>query len=169
MVVEKIEQRLASWKRLYLLQGGRITLIKSTLPNLPMYFLSMFPIPVSVVIHIEKLHHDFLWNGTENEYKFHLIKWDNVCSLISFGGWELENWKLSIEFYLKNGCGDIIWNREPCRSRWLIANIELYGGWCTREANGASGMGVWKHIRCGWRVFAHHNRLVLGDGTRIKF
>jgi hypothetical protein len=30
-VVEKIERRLASWKRMYLSKGGRITLIKSTL------------------------------------------------------------------------------------------------------------------------------------------
>jgi len=30
-VVGKIERRLASWKRLYLSKGGRVTLIKSTL------------------------------------------------------------------------------------------------------------------------------------------
>jgi hypothetical protein len=41
-VVEKIERRLASWKRMYLSKGGRVTLIKSTLSNLPTYFLSLF-------------------------------------------------------------------------------------------------------------------------------
>ena len=30
-ILEKIEQRLAGWKRLYLSEGGRVTLIKSTL------------------------------------------------------------------------------------------------------------------------------------------
>jgi hypothetical protein len=44
-VVGKIERRLASWKRLYLSKGGRVTLIKNTLSNLPTYFLSLFPIP----------------------------------------------------------------------------------------------------------------------------
>jgi hypothetical protein len=47
-IVEKIERRLASWKRLYLSKGGRVTLIKSTLSNLPTYFLSLFPIPYSL-------------------------------------------------------------------------------------------------------------------------
>ena len=43
-ILEKIGQRLARWKRLYLSKGGRVTLIKSTLSNLPTYFLSLFPI-----------------------------------------------------------------------------------------------------------------------------
>ena len=47
-ILEKIEQRLAEWKRLYLSKGGRVTLIKSTLSNLPTYFLSLFPIPTAV-------------------------------------------------------------------------------------------------------------------------
>jgi hypothetical protein len=59
-VVGKIERRLVSWKRLYLSKGGRVTLIKSTLSNLPTYFLSIFPIPSSVANRIEKLQRDFL-------------------------------------------------------------------------------------------------------------
>ena len=43
-ILEKMEQRLAGWKRLYLSKGDRITLIKSTPSNLPTYFPSLFPI-----------------------------------------------------------------------------------------------------------------------------
>lgn len=48
---------------MYLSKGGRVTLIKSTLSNLPTYFLSLFLIHASVANHIEKLHRDFLWWG----------------------------------------------------------------------------------------------------------
>jgi hypothetical protein len=72
-VVEKIERRLASWKRVYLSKGGRITLIKSTLSNLPTYFMFLFLIPASVANRIEKLYHDFLWGGMGDEFKFHLV------------------------------------------------------------------------------------------------
>ena len=54
-ILEKMEKRLAGWKSLYLSKGGRVTLIKSTLSNLPTYFLSLFPIPASVAKRIEKL------------------------------------------------------------------------------------------------------------------
>ena len=47
-ILEKMERRLVRWKRLYFSKGGRVTLIKSTLSNLPTYFLSLFSIPASV-------------------------------------------------------------------------------------------------------------------------
>jgi len=54
-IVVKMEHRLASWKRLYLSKGGRVTLIKSTLANLPMCFMSLFPLSMSVANCIGKL------------------------------------------------------------------------------------------------------------------
>jgi hypothetical protein len=64
-VIEKMEHQLASWQRLYLSKGGRVTLIKSTLANVPTYFLSMFPIPGSVATHLREVTTGFSlgWNG----------------------------------------------------------------------------------------------------------
>ena len=59
-ILEKIERKLAGWKRLYLSKGGRVTLIKSTLSNLLTYFLSLFPIPATVANRIEKFQRNFL-------------------------------------------------------------------------------------------------------------
>ena len=47
-ILEKMERKLAGWKKLYLSKRSRVTLIKSTLSNLPTYFLSLFPIPAYV-------------------------------------------------------------------------------------------------------------------------
>lgn len=45
-VIEKIKSRLVGWKRLYLSKEHKTTFIKSTLSNLPTYFLGLFPIPI---------------------------------------------------------------------------------------------------------------------------
>jgi hypothetical protein len=58
-----MSRRLAPWKRLYLSEGGKITLIKSTLSNMPTYMLSLFLIPTDVAKCIEKIQRDFLWVG----------------------------------------------------------------------------------------------------------
>jgi hypothetical protein len=78
--------RLAPWKRLYHSKEGSVALIKSTLSNLPIYLLSLFPIPADVAKRIEKIQHDFLWRGLNDEAKLHLVDWDKVCSPISEGG-----------------------------------------------------------------------------------
>ena len=73
-ILEKMERRLTGWKRLYLSKGGRVTLIKSTLSNLPTYFLSLFPIPVSVANRIKKLQRNFLWDSLGDDPKIYLVK-----------------------------------------------------------------------------------------------
>jgi hypothetical protein len=90
-IVEKIKRRLASWKRTYFSKGRRVTLIKSTLSILPAYFLSLFPIPTAVANCIEKLQHDFLWGGLGEEFKYHVVNWSKVCSIISKGGLGIHN------------------------------------------------------------------------------
>ena len=55
VIIEKVERCSASWKHLYLSKGSRTTLIKSTLLNLPIYFLLMFPLPACIASRIEKL------------------------------------------------------------------------------------------------------------------
>jgi hypothetical protein len=54
-ILEKMERKLSGWQRMYLSKGGRVTLIKSTLSSLPTYFMSLFPIPVSVARRIDKI------------------------------------------------------------------------------------------------------------------
>ena len=72
-ILERMERRLTRWKQLYLSKGGKITLIKSTLSSLPTYFLSLFPIPVDIAIHIERLQRNFLWGGIDESPKFRLV------------------------------------------------------------------------------------------------
>jgi hypothetical protein len=72
-VIEKIERCSARWKSMYLSKGGRVTLIKSTLSNLSMYFLFLFPLLFGIANRIEKLQQYFLWGGLGDEFKFYLV------------------------------------------------------------------------------------------------
>ena len=62
-IEDRSRRRLATWKRQYISKGGRITLIRSTLSSLPIYFLSLFRMPKIVCSRLEKLQRDFLWGG----------------------------------------------------------------------------------------------------------
>ena len=85
-ILVEMERRLEGLKRLYLSKGGRVTLIKSTLSNLPTYFLSLFPILASMANQIERLQRNVLWGSLGDDPKIHFVKWASVCAPISSGG-----------------------------------------------------------------------------------
>lgn len=47
--VERVNKKLSSCKKSYISLGGKITLIKSTLANIPVYYMSLFKMPAKVV------------------------------------------------------------------------------------------------------------------------
>ncbi|RVW86558.1 hypothetical protein CK203_045693 [Vitis vinifera] len=60
-IEERFRKRLTMWKRQYISKGGRITLIRSTLSNFSIYFMSIFQLPRVVRMRLEQIQKDFLW------------------------------------------------------------------------------------------------------------
>lgn len=80
------ERRLAGWKKNFLSKGGRYTLIRTTLMNLPIYFLSTITIPVKVAKKLEAIECCFLWGDEEGNRKYHLVNWGDIKKPIMQGG-----------------------------------------------------------------------------------
>lgn len=79
-LVSKIEKKLQTWKGSLLSLGGRVTLLNSVISALPLYWLSIYKIPVTVCSKIDKIRKKFLWSGSSAEKrKYHLIAWEYVC------------------------------------------------------------------------------------------
>uniref|UniRef100_A0A2N9J257 Reverse transcriptase domain-containing protein n=1 Tax=Fagus sylvatica TaxID=28930 RepID=A0A2N9J257_FAGSY len=169
-VLERVEKRLASWKRLYLSKGGKLTLIKSTLSSIPTYFLSLFPIPARVANRLEKLQRDFLWNGMEEKPKFHLVNWSQICAPLRHGGLAVRD----LKSFNKALLGKWLWRYGSEREAlWrLVVDAKygsLWGGWSSKSGRGPYGVSVWKFIRKGWEEFSLHCSFSVGDGRKVKF
>lgn len=87
--VEKMEKNLASWKGKMLSIGWRLTLIKASLANLPIYFMSLFPMPVGVAEKIVNIQRKFFWGGGDKVAKsMCLVNFEIVQSPKEMGGAE---------------------------------------------------------------------------------
>uniref|UniRef100_A0A2N9F0T2 Reverse transcriptase domain-containing protein n=1 Tax=Fagus sylvatica TaxID=28930 RepID=A0A2N9F0T2_FAGSY len=169
-VLERVEKRLASWKRLYLSKGGKLTLIKSTLSSIPTYFLSLFPILARVANRLEKLQRDFLWCGMEEKQKFHLVNWSQICAPLRYGGlavWDLRSFNKAL-------LGKWLWRYGSEREAlWrLVVDAKygsLWGGWSSNSGRAPYGVSVWKFIRKDWDAFSLYCSYSVGDGRRVKF
>ena len=78
-IEERFRKRLTLWKRQYISKGGKITLIRSTLSCLPMYFMSLFRFPRRVRLRLDRIQRDFLWSGSDLDKKPHLVNLSTVC------------------------------------------------------------------------------------------
>ncbi|RVX09019.1 LINE-1 reverse transcriptase-like [Vitis vinifera] len=166
----RMRRRLALWKRQYLSKGGRITLIKSTLANLPVYQLSLFRMPKLVVKRLKKLQRDFLWGGGSMERKIHLINWEVVCSQKESGGLGIRK----IDLLNKALLGKWIW-RFACEEDMFWRKVvgvkygQLGFGWRTREDRGTFGVGVWREIMKESSWCWSNIEFKVGKGTKVSF
>jgi hypothetical protein len=132
-------------------------------------FLSLFPIPAAVAKRIEKLQHNFLWEGLNEEFKYHLVKWDKVCFPIFEGCLGIKKLRVFNQVLL----GKWSWHYAYERKVWwrIIVDAKYgsnWGGWHFVDTVGPHGGGLWRYIN-GWRVFSSHTKFDPGDGFKIKF
>ena len=109
--------------------GGRITLIKSVPSCIPIYYLSCFKCPKSVLRRIKKFQHDFLWNDTMEKRKHQLVRWEIMCSPISQGSLGIR----SLEKLIKRFWGSGYRGCESSKGKWRQILISIrWGndGWC---------------------------------------
>ena len=88
-VVKKFESRLAGWKSNLLSMGGRVTMIKSVLACLLIYFMSLFQIPRTIKDKLDKIQKKFLWGGSSSSRKIQWVDWKSVCNLKGNGGLDI--------------------------------------------------------------------------------
>lgn len=81
-LINKVSDRLASWKCSSLNMEGKIVLIKSTLDSLPSYWFNLFAIPAGVCNNLEAVRRSFLWGKVKDQgsiaRKLHLLNWSYV-------------------------------------------------------------------------------------------
>ncbi|GKE04578.1 RNA-directed DNA polymerase, eukaryota, partial [Tanacetum coccineum] len=85
-VEAKISTRLSRWKLKTLSIGGRLTLLKSVLSSIPLYYMSLFKAPSGTLNALEVIRRN-LFNGMERlEWKIAWISWDKILASMKYGG-----------------------------------------------------------------------------------
>ena len=80
-IIEKVETRLGG-------RRARLILLKAVLVAIPIYYMSIFMMPVSVRRRLEKIMRRFLWRGSQPDETrgTALVAWSTVCRPVNQGG-----------------------------------------------------------------------------------
>ncbi|GKA71649.1 hypothetical protein Tco_0777788 [Tanacetum coccineum] len=66
--------------------GGRLTLIKSVLGSLGLYYMSIFKAPDAVIKSLKSIWASFFWGASGDKRKLAWIKWSNILASLDKGG-----------------------------------------------------------------------------------
>nr|GEZ42469.1 RNA-directed DNA polymerase, eukaryota [Tanacetum cinerariifolium] len=84
--VAKVKSRLSKWKLNTLSIGGRFTLLKSVLGFTPIYSMSLYKVPKSVLCELESIRRNFFNGSQGNDKNISWVKWSKVLASKRFGG-----------------------------------------------------------------------------------
>lgn len=175
-IIHNISSRLAAWKGKLLSIGGRLCLIKYVLSNLPIYFLSLFPMPVAVATEIEKKFRCFLWSGKEEGRSLCNVGWSTVSLPKSAGGLGIgslrnKNKALLFKWLWRYGSEESSMWKDVIKSVYNTKYSSLI------PQDHISGAGsTWSRLvnHCGKdtrlrNIVNNHTVMLVGNGKRIKF
>lgn len=113
-VEDKVENKLGCWKGSLLTIEGRLTLVNSSLNNVPLYMLSFYKLPKGVKRRLDFFRARLLWQEDQGARKYHSVNWPIVCSPKDQGGLgvlDLEVMNLSL-------LGKWLWKLETENGLW---------------------------------------------------
>lgn len=132
--------------------------------------MSLFVIPSSVAKRFEKLERDFLWEGSREERKYHLIKWAIVCFKLKEGGIGIKDLGIFNKAFMGKWLWRFLTEREAL---WHKVIVSKYGigshPWYPNAVRGSYGVSVWKGIWKGWELFKKRISFVIGSGNSVSF
>lgn len=72
-MVSRFEPRLAGGKRNLLFKSRRLTLIKSSMANIPIYFMYLNTIKISEAKRLNRFNASFYEGDSDEKRRFHLV------------------------------------------------------------------------------------------------
>nr|GEX48317.1 RNA-directed DNA polymerase, eukaryota, reverse transcriptase zinc-binding domain protein [Tanacetum cinerariifolium] len=173
ILIDHFNARFSGWKANLLSIGGRLTLIKSVLGSLGIYYFSIFKAPEMVIKSFESLRANFFWGSHESSKKLSWVKWSNtlasfdkgglgVGSLNAFNKALLLKWRWLLFNFLNS-----LWVHVIKAFHGNEAGINLGG--CQTSETWAKIVGTINHLHSRGIVFLNSICFKVEDGSSIRF
>ena len=139
-MISKIKSKLSSWKGKHLSFAGRVTLIKTVISVVPLYYLFAFKMHTTVGKLMTRLQRVFLWGRGSDKRKIVWIKWDFLCQFKSEGGVEIKD----VNLFNMALLGKWKW-RLGCEKSGLWKQVleSKYGSWRGLNDSVVSNIESW--------------------------
>jgi len=131
--------------------------------------MSVFPMPASVSKSIDALRRNFLWQGSEDKKKFHLVKWEELIVNKDTGGLGIRNLRKQNQSLMLKWLWKFANEDHTLWKEVIIAKYGMEDKWMTKVVNTPYNCTVWRAIRNLWPMLYYRSRIKVGDGQKTSF
>ncbi|GJZ63126.1 RNA-directed DNA polymerase, eukaryota, reverse transcriptase zinc-binding domain protein [Tanacetum coccineum] len=164
ILIYRFKARLPGWNANLLSVGGRLTLIKSVLGSLGIYYFSLFKALETIVKALESFRASFFWGGSEDSKKLAWVKWSNILASLDKGGLSVGSLK-AFKFSLLLKWRWRLFQYQDALSVHVIQAI--HGEEAGIDIRGCQTNGVWASI-VGSIYLLHSSGIVPFHSIRFK-
>nr|GFB87681.1 RNA-directed DNA polymerase, eukaryota, reverse transcriptase zinc-binding domain protein [Tanacetum cinerariifolium] len=157
-VIDKVKSRLSKWKMKALSIGGRLTSLKSVLGSIPIFHMSIFRVPSSVLHTLKSIRSQF-FNGHEvGSNKATWVKWNSVLTAKDSGGLGASNlYALNKGLMMK-----WVWRfYNQKTSLWANVIKAIHG------EDGSTGKAKYAGVRTCWTTIVNEIRILSDQGVNV--
>lgn len=86
-MLQRFRKKINTWTHRWLSLGNRYIMIQAMLSQLLVYWGHIFYLPANIVEDINRIIGRFLWNGSGDTHKFHLVRLSSLCRSKYHDGW----------------------------------------------------------------------------------
>ena len=140
-----LESAIQAWMGKNLTYAGRLELLRSVLYGMANFWLSIFPIPKSVLSKIISCCRNFLWSGDIKKSHSALVAWKDICLPKTEGGLGILDLKTINSSFLVKELWDVHRKADSLWIKWIshyyLGNGSVWEGIANRTAS-----PMWKAI-----------------------
>ncbi|KAF1894368.1 hypothetical protein Lal_00027127 [Lupinus albus] len=163
-IVDKILNKMATWKGSTLSIMGRVELVKSIIHKMLVYSFHIYHWHVSLLNQIVKGIRNFLWYGDIGKKKLVTVSWGKVCPSMQSGGLGLKSMKM----LNKPALLKLDWDMRSSNQDWVkIYRTRFTASSCypTRYFKSL----IWSGIRYNRSIGNMNSIWLVGNGLQINF
>ncbi|XP_031101874.1 uncharacterized protein LOC116005777 [Ipomoea triloba] len=167
-IEDKIRQRIGSWNKKLLSRAGKEILLKSVAQSMPTFLMSVFLLPDSLCVALERLMNRFWWGtGGHNEKGIHWMSWKRMCTPKSLGGLGFKDLRaFNLALLGKQGWRFLI---NPACLVARVYKARYFPNSSFVDATvGANPSACWRGIFAAKDLICGGIRRRIGDGTSTK-
>ncbi|XP_016177721.1 uncharacterized protein LOC107620010 [Arachis ipaensis] len=163
----KVNKKLQHWKRALLFSSGREVLIKAVATAVPLYTLSCFKLPDTLMEDIQCFMLNFWWGQKRDKRRIHWIGWKITCRPRAQGGLNFKNLKAFILAMLAKQGWRLLKQPNSLISKVYKSKYYKYTDFLRAEAGNNPSWG-WKSVLEGRKVLEKGLLWKIGRGISVR-